>query len=147
VSHPSLFTLVVVAAALGLASCGSQAVTPTTTESAAARGPSFVPVASACQTSGGSALLPGSNGRDAAAVPDDTPAVCGCWVRWMQAHLSAADQDAVVTGAALSASVMSLTDPATLNRLAAALRSCEPRPFAARRMVSGSPADPPSPGP
>ena len=40
-----------------------------------------------CERLGGSALLPGSEGRDTSSVPDDTPSVCGCWTTWMAESL------------------------------------------------------------
>jgi hypothetical protein len=51
--------------------------------------------------------------------------VCGCWVSWMQTHVGASDQDAIVTAVVMSASVMSLTDVELVDRLSAALRACE----------------------
>lgn len=40
-----------------------------------------------CQRYGASAMLEGSGGTDTSAVPDDTSAVCGCWIKWMAKSL------------------------------------------------------------
>ncbi|MGP0103395.1 MAG: hypothetical protein ACLPUT_17455 [Solirubrobacteraceae bacterium] len=40
-----------------------------------------------CQKYGASAMLEGSNGADTSSVPDDTSAVCGCWIKWMAESL------------------------------------------------------------
>jgi hypothetical protein len=40
-----------------------------------------------CQRYGASAMLEGSGGTDTSAVPDDTSAVCGCWIKWMAESL------------------------------------------------------------
>jgi hypothetical protein len=40
-----------------------------------------------CQRYGASAMLEGSGGIDTSAVPDDTSAICGCWIKWMAESL------------------------------------------------------------
>jgi hypothetical protein len=142
VSSLSVVRLSVLVAAVAVAGCGGGSArrdAPTGGSGATA----LAVVLSACETDGATALLPGSDGQDAATGTDDTAAVCGCWVRWMQRHLAPRDRDAVATGVTLSASVMSITNVALVDRLAAVLRGCEPG-----RSATAGPALPAtSPGP
>lgn len=86
-------------------------------------------VALACERYGASSLLPGSNGQDNSAVPDNTPTVCGCWTHWMQDNLSPADQATLVisikqleVGTAIQADS---TDLPLIEKLGPSLQSCD----------------------
>jgi hypothetical protein len=59
-------------------------------------GVNFAPVLAACEQDGAASLLPDSNGQDSSAVPDNSPAICGCWTRWMANDLSNQDQQTFV---------------------------------------------------
>jgi len=98
-----------------------------TTQSNAASSNEFAGVVSDCEQSGGSALLPGSGGQDASAVPDNTPAVCGCWTQWMASNLSSTDQTAIVTSVDESESFTgaTLTNIPLLGQIGTALSSCD----------------------
>jgi hypothetical protein len=84
------------------------------------RGDQLAVVSSACQTNGGSGLLPP---QDASPVRDSAPAICRCWVNWMRGNLASGDQASLATDVILSGSAMSLTN-SLLERLDRALRSC-----------------------
>jgi hypothetical protein len=126
------------------------AATASTTQSNAASSNEFARVVSDCEQLGGSALLPGSGGQDASALPDNTPAVCGCWTQWMASNLSSTDQTAVVTSVDESASLTSatLTDIPLLGELGSALSSCDlgqtPPPIGNGSSTSSSPGSEPS---
>jgi hypothetical protein len=139
-------SVLVAAVAVAVAGCGGGAAHPAAPASASGASALAV-VLSACETDGATALLPGSDGQDAAPGRDDTAAVCGCWVRWMQRHLGPHDRDAVATGVTLSASVMSITNVALVDRLAAVLRGCEPRPGPGRGGTARQALPATSPGP
>jgi hypothetical protein len=149
VSTRSLFRLIVVLAAVAVTSCGGGGARRAAPAKGAGsvRADSLAPVLSACETGGGSSLLPDTGGRDTSPVPDDTRVVCGCWVTWMGKHLGPGDRAAAVTDVVLSASVMAVTDTAVLDRLAAALRSCEPSPAPGTDPIASRPAPMSSPGP
>ena len=108
---------------LAIAACGGAA---NRSARRGAPGGSLAAVLSTCESNGGTTFLPASDGEDRSSVPDNTPGVCGCWVSWMGKQLSPNEQAAVVTDVVLSASVMAL-DARIIDRLSAALRSCEPR--------------------
>lgn len=65
-------------------------------------------VLSACEQNGASALMPGSDGQDTSSVPDDTPAVCGCWATWMQSNLSSAQIQTLVSDQGSAVGVLQL---------------------------------------
>jgi len=103
------------------------AATASTTQSSDGSSNQLAGVVSACEQSGGSALLPGSGGQDASSLPDDTSAVCGCWTQWMASNLSSTDQTAIATSVDESGSLIgaTLTDIPLLGELGTALSSCD----------------------
>lgn len=58
-------------------------------------------------------------------MPDNTPAVCGCWTDWMQANLSSTDQATIAASVQQSGSVVPLTDISLLGELTTAQQSCD----------------------
>ena len=98
-SHRVLVAVWVGIVLAGLAGCGGSS-TRTSTASGQHSQPSaqektkaadlFI-VGRDCERSGASAMLKGSEGADTLSVPDDTSAVCGCWIRWMAESLPAGE--------------------------------------------------------
>ena len=120
------------------------AATASTTQSSDGSSNQLAGVVSACERSGGSALLPGSGGQDSSSLPDDTTAVCGCWTQWMASNLSSTDQTAIAASVDESGSLTgaTLTDIPLLGELGTALSSCDlgqtPAPNDAGSPTSGA---------
>lgn len=126
--------LVATTVVIALGGCGSSAtrsssVAVSSTVTANTSGSQLARVLVACEQNGAAALLPGSNGQDTSAVPDNTPTICGCWTSWMQQSLSPSDQATIAASVGQPGSpatqIAIATDLPLLQKLAFSLQSCD----------------------
>ena len=143
VTQRSVAAVLVVAGTLAVSACGGgEASTSSTSrsttagETASTTSAKIEPVIAQCEQAGATALLPnsaGQRGQDSSALPDNTPAVCGCWTQWMVQSLTPAQLADAIATVEQGGPVIILTGTSTtaiasfssaLGRFVPALKAC-----------------------